>query len=366
MNLEARHHSWIAGPTTASNAALRAALSLAEVPYRLVVALRNASFDRSGPSYRAPVPVISIGNLTVGGTGKTPMVMEIVQRLQRLGVRPAVLARGYGSAGADDNDEQRLIRRRCPGVACFSDPNRQRAAEQAVRGERATALVLDDGFQHRRVARNLDIVLVDAGCAFGFGRLLPRGLLREPVTNLRRADLIVMTRIEQVDADALRRIESELRAVTGEVPVIRASHCVAGVVRLDGSALADGALEGRNILAVCGIARPDAFRRTLESLGANLREFFALRDHHAYTACDVERLADALRSTGADFVVTTEKDAVKLESLKGVSALPVAVVRVAIRFAAHDSAVLEQMLTRALGRSADSDTAQPDAARNGP
>lgn len=346
MNLEARHRRWISGPMTVMNAPLRAALSLLEVPYHVVVALRNARYDRRGACYRAPVPVISVGNVTVGGTGKTPMVIEVARRLERLGARPAILARGYGASGAGENDEQQLIRRRCPNVLCMTDPNRQRVAQQVVRDGRADVLILDDGFQHRRVARDLDIVLVDAGCAFGNGRLLPRGLLREPVSSLCRADLIIITRVEQADEAALRRIEMELRLIASAAPVLRAACRIDGVYLLDGTPLHEGALKGRGVVVVCGIARPEAFRSTVASLGADIRAFLPLSDHHRYTPRDVRQLAACLEKTGADFLIITEKDAVKLEAISEARSLPIGVVRVTMQFDERDSTLLDRRLAQ--------------------
>lgn len=164
---------------------VRAMLRVLEGLYARGVALRNTRYDRSGPRAVLDIPVISVGNLTVGGTGKTPFVIELVKRLDRMGLSPAVVSRGYKAAEGQPNDEERLIRESCPSVVCICDPDRAAAGQFARTKFGADVIVLDDGFQHRQLARTLDIVLIDATCPFGFGHLLPRGLLREPVGSLR-------------------------------------------------------------------------------------------------------------------------------------------------------------------------------------
>jgi tetraacyldisaccharide 4'-kinase len=126
-----------------------------------------------------PVPVISVGNITVGGTGKTPLVIELVRGMEKMGRNPAVVARGYGANEGQRSDEELLVRKHCPAVAYIADPDRHRGANMALRRMGADAIVLDDAFQHRRMYRDFDIVLIDAMCPFGYGHVLPRGLLRE-------------------------------------------------------------------------------------------------------------------------------------------------------------------------------------------
>jgi len=180
MGCSAKHRSLIEGKAGWMAAPALGALRAGSWLYGAAVTLRNRWYD----GHTAPtvsVPVISVGNLTVGGTGKTPMVMAVARCLQRLGGNPVIIARGYRAGPNGPNDEELLIRKRCPSVAYLAEKDRLAAAETAARRFAADCAILDDGFQHRRLARQLDIVLIDATCPFGFGYLLPRGLLREPI-----------------------------------------------------------------------------------------------------------------------------------------------------------------------------------------
>ena len=183
---------------------LRAASSL----YRVGVSSRNRRFDRgSAEVHCCGVPVVSIGNLTTGGTGKTPIVCFLAKKLRQHHLRVSIVSRGYGRGEAESNDEAMELADRLPDVPHVQDADRVEAARIAVQ-ELATQIVLmDDGFQHRRLHRDLDIVVIDATCPFGFGYLLPRGLLREPIASLRRADLVILSRCDLVDSAVLQQIE---------------------------------------------------------------------------------------------------------------------------------------------------------------
>ncbi|MCH8966960.1 MAG: tetraacyldisaccharide 4'-kinase, partial [Planctomycetes bacterium] len=161
----------LAGQTGPWAAPLRGALLGASALYGLGVRGRNRWYDRASAAHRLPIPVISVGNITVGGTGKTPFVIDLVHRFERMKRtwNPVVVSRGYKASWDEPNDEERLIRRNCPAVACLADANRTLAAQRAHRDLGADVIVLDDGFQHRRLSRTLDIVLIDATCPFGYG-----------------------------------------------------------------------------------------------------------------------------------------------------------------------------------------------------
>lgn len=293
--------------------AVRAALRAAEVPYALAVARRNARFDRQRAKQRAAVPVISVGNITVGGTGKTPFVIEVVRRLTDMGRKPAVVARGYKAGKDGVNDEELLIRRRCPHAIYVADADRHRGCQQAVR-QGADVVVLDDGFQHRRLARDLDIVLIDATCPFGYGHLLPRGLLREPVRSLRRADAVVITRADQVSAARLAEIRAEIQAATKPVPVLECRHRATEVFALDGRRLETAGLP---VMLTAGIARPGAFETTVREMGADVVWTQWYGDHHCFSNRDLRDLLIDYDRSQAELLLTTEKDAVKIESLVG-------------------------------------------------
>ncbi|MBY0231749.1 MAG: tetraacyldisaccharide 4'-kinase [Gemmataceae bacterium] len=290
----------------------RFGLWLLSLGYGLAVRLRNAAYSWGWLRVeRAPVPVISVGNLTAGGTGKTPFV-EWVCRLLREDRLVAILSRGYGA-----HDEALVLEENLPDVPHFQGPDRAALARAAVEECESQALVLDDGFQHRRLHRDLDLVLIDATDPWGGGHLLPRGLLREPVSGLRRAHAVVLTRTDQVETHRLADLRKAL-ARWGK-PVAEAVHRPSSLVGVSGgSPLSD--LAGRSVAGFCGLGNPEAFRRTLEGLGTMIADFRAYPDHHPYTREDVDDLGRWARAQpeGA-WLVTTQKDLVKLrvESLGG-------------------------------------------------
>jgi tetraacyldisaccharide 4'-kinase len=295
------------------------------------------------------VPVISVGNITVGGTGKTPMVIEVVRRLRAMGRRPAVVSRGYGALDGLGNDEELLIRRHCPEVPCLSDSDRAAACRSACGAFGADVIVLDDGFQHRAVGRTLDLVLIDATCPFGYGRLLPRGLLREEPESLRRADAIVVTRYDQVDEPARSAWESGLDAMVPERPRLRCVYRVTSVAPLGGGAAVPPAtLRGKRAALFAAIGRPESFEATVRRLGVEVVARKWWPDHYPYPAGAAAVIA-SLRRGDRDIVLTTEKDAVKLER-QGLCIPGVFVVAAAIGFVAGDDAILQSLLTAALER----------------
>lgn len=338
----------IAGETGAWSSPARGCLRLAEFAYASVISVRNARYDRKGPRDVLPIPVVSIGNVTAGGTGKTPMVIEVVERLDRMGFSPAVVSRGYGAADQMPNDEELLIRRRCPGVVTVSNSNRAWAADVAHRKCGADVIILDDGFQHRRLARSLDIVLVDATCPFGFGHMLPRGLLREPVASLRRAHLIVLTRCDQASSAEIGRIERRIRGVVGDPRLLRCRHAVTSVDCLDDSPL-DGDLDGRRAVLFAGLGHPDAFATTVRSLGVDVVACRWWPDHHRYTLRQIKALLEGNRLPPHDLLITTEKDAVKLLDIDGIDPRRIGVVKVSIDFEEHGGTILQSVLDEALG-----------------
>ncbi len=301
----------------------RGALALLAILYRAALATHNLAWRLFGSVKRAPCPVISVGNITVGGTGKTPMVAYLARLAAEMGRRPLILSRGYGGQAGRPNEEARELERLCPGVPHVQNPDRVRAMEEGLARNPCDLVILDDGFQHRRLARDLDIVLIDALQPFGFARLLPRGLLREPLSALRRADMVVITRAELVDGADLARIKQAVgRCARPETPVIVAEHRPGDVVSLDGSRRRADSLRGLDIAAACGIGNPEAFRWTLTNLGARIRLFDVFADHHAYTRANLDRLIAAAQAAGLKTLVTTGKDYVKWQPLLAGRAAP--------------------------------------------
>jgi tetraacyldisaccharide 4'-kinase len=260
---------------------------------------------------RLPKPVLSVGNLTFGGTGKTPFVIHACRELARRGRRPAILSRGYRSLGPEGNDEALVIRRHLPEVPHVADPDRYAAGRMIA--DDVDVFVLDDGFQHLPLRRDEDVVLVDTTDPFGGGWCPPAGRLREPLAALGRATLIVLTRADLVDRETLGDTMRTVRARTA-APIATTAFRPS----------CDADLSGARVLLACAIGNPGAFERTVESLGATIaaRRFF--RDHHAYA----ERDASELARHGLP-VVVTEKDAVKLETLWA-GVVPLHVVRIAL------------------------------------
>ncbi len=311
----------------------RGLLSLAAPLYRIAMALRNWLFDAGWLTVqRAEVPVVSVGNITTGGTGKTPVVAWLANWCRSAGHPPILISRGYRALDEVGNDELRVLDQLCPGVPHLQGRDRCQVATRAVAEQRPDVLILDDAFQHRRLARDLDIVLIDALNPWGYGRLLPRGLLREPLSALRRADLIVLTRIDQVPAADANRLRERIR-----------EHCSAAVVELrfrpqsllslsgDRRALSD--LQGQNVIAISGIGNPDGFRQTLQAAGFDLGEnrFRSFPDHHHYTTSDLREIAAWGQSCSATALVTTQKDLVKLEGWQD-ELLPVWAVTIDVDF----------------------------------
>jgi tetraacyldisaccharide 4'-kinase len=291
-------------------------LSLVTMPlewgFRLGVRGRRAGYDsglfRSG---RASVPVVSVGNLSVGGTGKTPVAGYLVRRLAEMGRRPALVARGYGE------DELLLHRRWSPGVPVVADPDRVAAAARAEEGG-ADVLVLDDGFQHRRLSRDLDLVVLAAEQGLP-GRLLPRGPFREPASALSRADHVVVTRKTSPEREA-QALAGEVRRLCPGLPVARVRLGPGAWTDLAGSAASPP--EGP-ALAVCAIGSPQTFAGLVSEALGQEPELMAFPDHHPFSRDDVASIA---RRRGSRAVVTTEKDAMKLgafaELLPGTLVLP--------------------------------------------
>ena len=311
----------------------RAGLACLEPAYRTAIWTRNRLFDwHLRPARRLPRPVISVGNLTTGGTGKTPLIVDLARRIAHAGHRPAVLLRGY-RANNSVSDEARLLGNELGhDIPVEPDPDRLAAARRALARHPDTDLfLLDDGFQHRQIHRDLDLVLIDATAPFGFGHVLPRGLLREPISSLNRAHAVIITRCDQVNPDALAALDQRIQAITARQPIAHTAHRWAGWRDQDDIPHPLDTLKPARAVGVCGIGNPHAFRDTLRQHCRDLLAFHALPDHHPYQQSELDTLLQDAQRHRADAVVTTDKDWVKWQSLLNTSSTPIPIYRPVLR-----------------------------------
>jgi tetraacyldisaccharide 4'-kinase len=325
-------------------AVARAGLAVAAGGYALGARARNLAYDRGWwAAARAEAPVIAVGNLTLGGTGKTPMVEWVCRHLRRRGLRVAILSRGHGARDGL-NDEGRVLEDNLPDVPHLQGRDRARLAAVAVEELESQALVLDDGLQHRRLARDLDIVLLDATDPFGLGWICPRGLLREPVTGLRRAGAVVLTRADQVDESTRERARERALRAAGDAAAVwaEARHAPRDVL-VHGSeprSVAEVLAGGPRVAAFCGIGNPAAFGTTLDGLGLDRVGLRAFPDHHAYTASDVADLARWAAGLRADLILTTQKDSVKLRT-PALGPVPLGALRIGLEITRGETELAE-------------------------
>ncbi len=318
---------------------LRALLAVAEPAYTGATSLRNCLYDRGIlKPHTAGRPVVSVGNITTGGTGKTPMVRWLAERLAQRGYTPAVLMRGY--KGRDGwSDEQQLLRNSLPDMPVVAQADRVAGARHLLREYPKTRVILlDDGFQHRRLARDFDLVLVDAVQPFGFARLLPRGLLRERLAGLARADAVVLTRSDLVPTERRRELEAQLHGWTPKAGIYRARHQLTGLRSPATSAAAPPDLRldwlaDQRWIAAAGIGNPAALEQQLRSLPGSYLGGIWFADHYAYDSTDIEQLDKLAHSQGAKTLVVTEKDWTKLGAILRSRPMSVGVVRLAMEIA---------------------------------
>src|SRR5262245_66457735 len=285
----------------------RGALACLELPYGWVVRRRNARFDCEVLRIeRVAAPVISVGNITVGGTGKSPFVAWLARWFLDRGDNATIVSRGSRSRGGTPNDEALELAARLPGVPHWQNPDRVAAARAALIANPRPVLILDDAFQHRRLARDLDIVLLDALEPFGYEHLLPRGLLREPPEGLKRAHVIGLSRSDAVSDGRRREIESRVRQLAPAAIWLELAHQPTRLVSAVGESLELAkSLPGKRVAAFCGIGNPLGFRRTVESLGCEIAVWQEFADHQSYGPAEIARLAAAIQGQAIDFLICT-------------------------------------------------------------
>jgi tetraacyldisaccharide 4'-kinase len=325
----------------------RGVLRAAEVPYTVAVTLRNRRYDRGDVEvHNVGVPIITVGNLTLGGTGKTPMVKWLARRFQDAGLRVAIVSRGYGAADGKHNDEALELAQALPNVPHIQNRDRVAAAQQAIREFNSQLLLLDDGFQHRRLGRDLDIVLLDALEPFGFEHVFPRGTLREPLAGLGRAQVVCLSRadaISQLERDAVRE---RVARIAPQAAWCEAAHAASKLVNACGESQPLDILPKHRVAAFCGIGNPAGFRHTLTATGCEPVVWREFPDHHAYTIADHSELIMLAQNAKADVIVCTQKDLVKLPQ-RELDGMPLWAVAIEMKFLGGQEA-LEQRLDEVL------------------
>jgi tetraacyldisaccharide 4'-kinase len=325
---------------------LRAGLGLAGLAYGAIVRVRNAMYDAGWLRvHRAGVPVISVGNITLGGTGKTPLVEWIARWYRARGVRVVILSRGYGQSDGM-NDEGRVLEENLPDVPHLQGADRVALARIATGELECELIVLDDGFQHRRLARDADLVLLDALDPFGLGRMFPRGLLRERPRSMVRASLVILSRSDLISPPARQAIRNEAQLKAGVLPWVETRHVPLGLIDGAGSSYPIDDLSGASVAAFCGIGNPEAFRRTITPLCRRLLELRVFPDHHGYSAGDVAALERWAREQGANLVLTTQKDLVKLRACV-LGPIPLRALRIGLEIT-QGAAIMDDVLARRL------------------
>jgi len=307
---------------------LRSLLALGSYLYRLIFQgwffLYRAGIFKSK---KLPCKVISVGNITVGGTGKTPAVETIARMCAAAGRSPVILSRGYGrqqksicigsakTSFREVGDEPILLARKLRGIPVVVGQDRFEAGLEALQTFRPQVLILDDGFQHLRLERDLDLVLIDATDPFGQGHLLPRGFLREPLENLSRADLFLITRSDE--GKPLEEIRQTLRALNPEAPIWVSGHLFYTVRKFqDSLEISPSSLSNKKILAFAGIGNPQSFLSSLRKAGLSPIHFLEFPDHYPYSREELKRIEDLALKLQVEYILTTEKDEVRMEGFK--------------------------------------------------
>jgi 3-deoxy-D-manno-octulosonic-acid transferase len=306
---------------------------------------------------RLKARVISVGNITVGGTGKTPLVIYLTEKLKAQGEKVAILTRGYKrkkkemveltrhtrvqARWSDVGDEPYLLANRLSDVPIMVAKNRCGSGNYAVRKHGARLLIMDDGFQHLRLFRDTDIVVIDSTNLFGNGKLLPAGPLREPLTSLKRADIFVLTKTDQ--ATDKEKLVAMLKRYNHKAPIVESVYQVRSIERLlDGSPVQAGEVENKKALAFSGIGNPLSFENTLKQLGIQVLRHHKFSDHFAYQNKDILELSREAESLGVDLIITTEKDSVRIPLINELK-IPICALKIDLKVTSGEEILLEKI-----------------------
>ena len=326
MNYEQAYRRLISGESTGLMAAVsRIVLSAAAAVYSIIIRTRNFMYSKAIlKSYKVNAPVVSVGNITAGGTGKTPLVIWLCNQITknpRFSIPNygcAILTRGYKPIQSSKlniqsyADEPVFLAQSCPEVKVIVNPDRVAAAAEVVEKFGAKVLIMDDGFQHRCLNRDLDIVTIDATCPFGYDKMLPAGLLREPLAELKRADAVVITRCDQAREATLSQIEEKLQLTNQYMIIAKSVHKPVCAKSTDNRQIGLEELRNKKIFAFCGIGNPDAFLWTIKGLDADVTGSKIYNDHHHYTENDIAEIYKQAKGLKVDLILTTQKDWTKI------------------------------------------------------
>ena len=304
--------------------------SAISLPYRLIITFRNWLYDKNiFAVLKLPCPVISVGNITVGGTGKTPCVIMLAQMLQFHGFKPAILSRGYGGSSVKSvdivsdgknilldsrtaGDEPFLIAQSLRSIPIIVGPQRIKTGKTAINRFGANVLICDDAMQHRQIFRDINLVLLDSQDPLGNGHVLPRGKLREPIAGLKRATAFLLTRTdEKPKTEGINENLTQLR----NIPIFTSIHKLQDVIKGDYSEKWPiSNLARKKVCAFCGIAKPDSFKKSLLAAEADILSLDAFPDHHNYNRTELEIIKKKFYNNRADLIITTQKDGMRLQN----------------------------------------------------
>ncbi len=305
-------------------------MGLLSALYRLGLSIRTFGYRYIKKPGRLPVKVVCIGNITLGGTGKTPAVIRLADEAVKRGFKPCILTRGYKGRTKETcfvsngkeillkpdeaGDEAYLMAGKLNGIPVVKGSKRYEAGLFALNNleSKPTLMILDDGFQHIALERDIDAVLIDATSPFGNEKLLPEGMLREPLDALKRADCIIITKSDQAGEDTLTYIRDKIKTINPGLPVYLSSHKPSGLINMTGDTKELDYLANRKVFAFAGIANIEYFESTIKTCGSEIAGFQKYRDHHLYSVKDMDKLKQD--AAGLD-IITTEKDLVKLKGL---------------------------------------------------
>jgi tetraacyldisaccharide 4'-kinase len=333
----------------------RIGTSIVEPFYSLAMTVRNACYDRGiFATHDLGRRTISVGNITTGGTGKTPVVRWLCEQLKKRSRHPAILLRGYG--GGTFSDEAQLLKDSLIQVPVQANPSRTTGAAQVLKDHPdVDVFVLDDAFQHRKVRRDFNLVLISATQPFGFGHVLPRGLLRESLRGLARADAFLITRSSLVLVERLLEIERFLSEHHPSVPVFHSDHRISKIwmpVTDEESALKSYEVE--RVFLTAGIGDPAAFAKLIAGFGCHVVGTYWVADHHVLTKREIILIGKQAQEANADIVLTTEKDWVKMKlQMPQASDLSVGVVKLELGFRNGDEERLLELISKKISPDAD-------------